>query len=97
MFVRATSYRLMPEFDNPEGRARICKELSRKLHGTPGLKNAMQLGEKDAGRYIVVAVHEDEASANQALEAVRREWDDYGYLLSGPLRVERYASEFRDS
>ncbi len=97
MFVRTASYRLKPEYDNPEGQAMIRRELGGRLQSSPGVRNAMQLGEKDCGRYIVMAVHDDEASADQAFEAVRRQWNDYGYMLAGPLRLERYASEFRDS
>ncbi|SPJ29222.1 hypothetical protein [Falsiruegeria mediterranea] len=96
MFIRKITYQFKPEFDTEKDHKEMREALSRAFKDTEGMRSVSPVMPKVDGKYEVITVYDDEASARAATEKVQQEWNKFSHMLVEVPQIAHYGATLRE-
>lgn len=96
MFIRKITYQFKPEFDTEKDHKEMREALSRAFEDTEGMRSVSPIMPNVDGKYEVITVYDNEASARAATEKVQKEWNKFSHMLVEVPQIAHYGATLRE-
>ncbi len=96
MFIRKITYQLKPECDTEKGHRDMRNALARAFEDTEGMRSVSPIMPKVEGKYEVITVYYDEASARAATPKVQEEWSRFSHMLVEVPQIALYGTTLKE-
>ena len=96
MFIRKITYQLKPEYDTEKDHQDMRDALGRAFEGTEGMRSVSPIMPKVEGKYEVITVYDDEASARAATQKVQEEWNKFSHMLVDVPQIAHYGATLKE-
>lgn len=96
MLIRKIIYQLQPEFDTDKAHREMREVLSRAFKDTKGMRTVSPIMPKVEGKYEVITVYDEKASARAANPKVQEEWNKFAHMLVEVPQIEHYGTTLKE-
>lgn len=96
MFIRKINYQLKPEYDTEKHHQDMRAALGRDFEDTEGMRSVSPIMPKVEGKYEVVTVYADEASARAATQKVQDEWNKFSHMLVEIPQIAHFGTTLKE-